>query len=560
MNPKNPVRNWQRWWQVQSIFLKYGFDILVDQDQINEIRRFLNEKLGREPGEFDQYSTPEKIRLMLQELGPTYVKLGQIVSSQSNMLPPDWIDELAKLQSEVAPFPGEQAVEIVTTELGASPDEIFAEFSRKPLAAASIGQVHQATLFDGQRVIIKVQRPGIVPKITADIAIIREVANLLESTNNLARSYGIKDIVNEFALNLMDELDYHNEGRNADRLRRNMAAINGIHIPTIYWELSTQRVLTMEWINGVKITDLAALEKATINRELLVNTFMRSMVHQQLVDGFFHGDPHPGNVFVILRSGDIAFLDMGMMGRLAEDQRLEVINLLQALPRSDAKEIVRIALALGIPLREIDERALERDMERLLDKYMTASLAEIPFAEVVTRILNLIFERGIRLPSEMTLALKALIQTEEIARTLKPDIQITDVAGRLSEHLFLEQFRPKIIAKRLNRATAEIMALAPLIKSALLQLLRQIDSGRLTIRLDVQDLPDQLQDLTAIANRFTLGLVLVGMIVGSALAMSVPPENTSWIIPMFGLVGFAVSMGGAGFLVFGVMWDMWRKR
>jgi ubiquinone biosynthesis protein len=316
----------------------------------------------------------------------------------------------------------------------------------------------------------------------------------------------------------------------------------------------------MEWVDGVKITNIQALDKAGINTELLVNTFMRSMVHQQLVDGFFHGDPHPGNVFVILRSGEISFLDMGMMGRLAEDQRHEIINLLQALPRSDAKEIVRIALALGSPLREVDERALERDMQRLLDRYMTASLSEIPFAEVVTRILNLLFERGIRLPSEMTLALKALIQTEEIARTLKPDIQITDVAGRLSEHLFMEQFRPQVIMQRLNRATAEIMTLAPLVKSAVIQLLRQIDSGRLTIRLDVQDLPDQLQDLTAIANRFTLGLVLVGMIVGSALAMGVPPENTSWLIPFLGLIGFVISMGGAGFLVFGVMWDMWRKR
>lgn len=560
MRPKNPVRNLQRWWQVQSIFLKYGFDILVDQEQISEVRRFFNEKLGWKTGQFEQYSTPEKIRLMLQDLGPTYVKLGQIVSSQSNLLPPDWTAELAKLQSDVAPFPSQEVTDIIKAELGAPPDEIFEQFSREPLAAASIGQVHRATLADGQQVIVKVQRPGIVPKITADIAIIREVANLLESTNSWARNYGVKDIVNEFALNLMDELDYHNEGRNADRLRRNMAVIDGVHIPLIFWELSTTRVLTMELVDGVKITNTQALENAHVNTDLLVNTFMRSMVHQLLVDGFFHGDPHPGNVFVILRSGEISFLDMGMMGRLAEDQRNEVINLLQALPRSDAKEIVRIALALGHPLREVDERALERDMQRLLDRYMTASLSEVPFAEVVTRILNLLFERGIRLPSEMTLALKALIQTEEIARTLKPDIQITDVAGRLSEHLFMEQFRPQVIMRRLNRATAEIMALAPLVKGAVVQLLRQIDSGRLTIRLDVQDLPHQLQDLTAIANRFTLGLVLVGMIVGSALAMGVPPENTSWLIPFLGLIGFIISMSGAGFLVFGVMWDMWRKR
>jgi ubiquinone biosynthesis protein len=560
MNVNNPIHSLQRYWQVQSIFLRYGFDILVDQDEINEARKFLNKTFGAEPQAFDQYSTPQKIRLMLQELGPTYVKLGQIVSSQSNVLPPDWIVELQKLQSDVPPFPSDRVATIIKNELGAAPLEIFQVFSLEPLAAASIGQAHRATMPDGQEVIVKIQRPDIVPQIEADLTIIREVARLLENTASWAKNYGAVDIIDEFARNLRDELDYRNEGRNADRLRRNMARINGVHIPIIYWDFTTTRILTMEFIDGVKITNLKALDEAHVNRAVLVNTFMRSMIHQLLIDGFFHGDPHPGNVFVLLQPAEVVFLDLGMMGRLAPDQRTEIINLLQALQKQDATEIVRIAMVLGIPGPQVDEHRLRREIERLLDRFMTASLSEVPFAELVTQILMLIAANGIRLPSDLTLALKALIQTEEVARTLKPDIQITDVAGTLSQHLFAEQFKPEVLLARLNRATAEVMRLAPLMHGAMVQTLRQLESGQVRVKLDVRDLPDQVQDISAVANRFTIGLVLAGMIVGSAITMAVPRQNTWWFIPFLGLVGFVVSMAGAGFLVFGVMWDMWRKR
>jgi len=284
------------------------------------------------------------------------------------------------------------------------------------------------------------------------------------------------------------------------------------------------------------------------------------MIHQLLIDGFFHADPHPGNVFVNLQNGEIIFLDTGMMGYLVEDQRTEVVNLLKALQKSDAEEIVRIALVLGIPNKPVDERALKRDINRLLNRYMTASLSEIPFAEVLSKILTLIFNRGIRLPSELTLALKALIQTEEIARTLNPKIQVADVAQTLTKHLLMEQFKPEMITARLNSAVTELLQLVPQFYKATSQLLRQIQSGKLTIEIDAENLPRQLREFTVILNRFTIGLTLAGMTVGSALTMSVSPENTWSFIPLLGTIGFIVSMIGGGFLVFGVMWEMWQRR
>ncbi len=552
------VRTLQRWWQVQSIFLRYGFDMLVDQSEVQKVRRYLQEKLHQQPDEFEQYSTPEKVRLMLQELGPTFVKLGQMAASQSNTLPPDWIEELEKLQSDVPPFPEQQVRHIIATELGAPLEEKYKEFNLEPLAAASIGQVHTAVTHNNQPVVVKVQRPNIVPQIEADVAIMKEVASWLEKTATWARNYGVSDIIDEFAFNLQIELDYRNEGRNADRLRGNLAAVGGVHIPYIYWDLVTERVLTMERVNGVKITNLQALDEAGLEREALVETFMRSMIQQLLIDGFFHADPHPGNIFVELSDGTIVFLDTGMMGHLAEDQRREVINLLQAVQRSDTQEIVRIAMTIGIITKPVNERILRRDISRLLNRYMTASLSEIPFAEVMSKVLTTIFDHGIRMPSELTLALKALVQTEEIARTLKPEIQITDVAQTISRHLLFDQFKPETIANKLNSTLMQLLQLAPLFHAALEQLLREVKSGKLTIRLDIADLPQNYQELPSILSRLTIGIAIAGMTVGSAIVMTSSPETTWWFVPFLGVVGFILSMAAGCFLVFSVLWRMWR--
>lgn len=553
------VRTLQRWWQVQSTFLRYGFDMLVDQNEVQKVRSYLKDKLHQKPHEFEAYSTPQKVRLMLQELGPTFVKLGQMAASQSNTLPPDWIEELEKLQSNVPPFSAEQVRQIVTTELDAPLEEKYKEFNLEPLAAASIGQVHSAVTHNNQPVVVKVQRPNIVPQIESDVAIMKEVAGWLEKTTTWAKNYGAVDIIDEFSFNLQIELDYRNEGRNADKLRDNLASEKGVHIPYIYWELVTGRILTMERINGVKITDLNALDGAEIDREALVQTFMQSMIQQLLVDGFFHADPHPGNVFVDLSNGTLVFLDTGMMGHLAEDQRREIINLLQAVQRSDTQEIVRIAMSIGIITKPVDERGLRRDINRLLNRYMTASLSEIPFAEVMSKVLTTIFDYGIRMPSELTLALKALVQTEEIARTLNPNIQITDVAQTISRHLFFEQLKPEVIAGKLNSTLMQLLQLIPLFNAALEQLLKEIKSGKLTIRLDVTDMPPDFQELPGIINRLTIGLAIAGMTVGSAIAMTASPENTSWIVPFLGVTGFVLSMVAGCFLVFSVLWKMWRS-
>jgi ubiquinone biosynthesis protein len=556
----NPVRNLQRWRQVQSILLRYGFDVLIDQGEIKEARRFLHEKLHLSLGEFNDRSMPERVRLMLQELGPTYVKLGQMLSSRSDLMPEAWVQELSKLQDDVPPFSKEQMRQVIQEELGAPPEEMFAWFDPVPVAAASIGQVHRALLADEQSVVIKVQRPDIGPQIRADMEILREIARVIEARTALGRHYGVQGIVEEFARSLDEELDYRNEGRNAERLRRNMASINEVHVPFIYWRLTTARVLTMEWVQGNKITDLKALSLAGLDRQALADTFIRSMLKQVLIDGFFHADPHPANIFVDPDSGALVFIDLGMMGQIVEEQRTELGNMVLAIKRQDSQEIVRVALTIGTAYGPVQEIKLRRELDRLLDRYLTVTLSEVSFAQLINEVLTLLFAHHIRLPHELTLGAKALVQAEEIARTLDPEIQIIEVARAVAQQIIWQRLDPRNFVLRLPQNARETMRLMHALPEAAEQLLKQIQRGKLTVELEAPDLSERAHDFYVVANQLTLALVLLGMTIGSAIAMSASPETPWGFIRVLGVVGFILAMGIGTALVWRVLRALWRAR
>ncbi len=561
MGPKNPIRNLQRWQQVQSILLRYGFDILIDKNEVKEVRRFLKDKLYLSLGNFDdEGNMPENVRLMLQELGPTYIKLGQMLSSRSDLLPENWVTELAKLQDNVQPFSEEKAQEIIVRELGAPLDKLFTWFDSQPIAAASIGQVHQAGLPDGRPVVVKVQRPGIIPQVKSDMEIIGMIAQIVEERTAWGRRYGVIGIVEEFARNLNDELDYNNEARNAQQLRRNMASIPKVYVPFIHWDLVTPHVLTMERVQGVKINNLEALDEAGINRKKLADTFVRSMFKQILIDGFFHADPHPGNLFVNLENGKLIFLDLGMMGILMEEQQTELGNLVLAIQQHDAQEVVRAALSFGTAFGEVDELSLRRDVTRLLNRYLTAALSEISMSHLLSEMLHVLSKHHLRLPHELTLALKALIQAEEIARTLDPQIQIIEIARTLGEQLIWQRLNPRLLLMRFARDAQEMVRLAYRLPKSAEELLKQAKDGELSIRLEMPGMPKQIDHFYVIANRLTAGIVLAGMAIGSAIAMGVSPQSSWSFIPLIGVIAFIVSMSIGSALVWRVLMDLWWPR
>jgi ubiquinone biosynthesis protein len=560
---QQPIRNLQRWRTVQAILLRYGFDFLIGREEIAEVRRVLHHTLRLPMGEFNEYTLPERVRLMLQELGPFYVKLGQILSSRANFLPQEWITELSKLQDAVPPFPYEEVQSIIAAELGALPEDIFAEFDVVPVAAASIGQVHRARLTNGTPVVVKVQRPNIQNQVQADIAIMREIARLVEDRTQFGKRLGLIGTIEEFSQVLREEMDYRNEAANADRLRKNLADFWQVRVPVMYWSKTTPRVLTMEWISGVKINDLNTLKASGCDLHELSDVFIRSLFQQLLVDGFFHADPHPGNLFVDLDGCKLAYIDLGMTGSLMAEQREMLGEIVLGILRRDSREVARLLMKFGTRFKTVNENNLRRAIDRIIMRYMDVSLAQVSFSEMMSDLLRVVFANGIRLPSELSVAVKALMQGEQVARDLDPEIRVFEILQSISKQLLIQRLDPRLLFTNLADVLREANRLSRVIPRATETLLTQMAEGTFHIGLDIPDFQREVSHLYAIANRLTAALILAGMIIGSAIAMGVPPEQSWRLIPILGIIGFILSMVVAGMLVSSVFLDQWdirRKR
>ena len=346
--------------------------------------------------------------MLLQELGPTYVKFGQMASGDIANLPQEWVTVLSGLQNEAQPFAYEDVRAIIVQELGAPPEELFATFNQEPLAAASIAQVHRATLSTGEEVAVKVQRPNISAKVHADLRVMRKLAVVLESRFTLARHLNLNNMVEKFAIGVRKELDFKNEAFHARRIATNMAAIPNVHVPHIYGERSATRVLTMEFIQGVKITDTAAMDQAGLDRTVVLQTVIRAMVKQVLIDGFFHGDPHPGNVSLDPQTGVITFLDFGLAGELSQAQRFDLIDLLGSFVNGDTQSIATIALRFTQRHGPIDERAFGAEIDRLYCQYWEYGDGMPAMSLMVEILRNVMSAYGLQLDSNLTLAIKAI--------------------------------------------------------------------------------------------------------------------------------------------------------
>ncbi|MBP7227960.1 MAG: hypothetical protein KA988_02515 [Longilinea sp.] len=553
------VRGLQRWRDVQAVLVRYGFDFLIDQEEIQEVRAWLRDHLHLPLGEFSGRSVAERLRLMLQDLGPTFVKLGQVMSSRSDLLPQDWVRELSKLQDEVAPFPFEQVKDIVERELGKPLSELFLSFEEQPLAAASLGQVHRAVLPNLNPVVVKVLRPGVEAQVSADMEILREIGRLVEGRTAWGRRYAIGSVIEEFARSLTLEMDYRNEGTNADRLRRGMKNQGRVHVPYIYWEMVTTRVLVMEQVDGVKIKDREQLDALGVDCVDLADVLVRSIFTQLLIEGFFHADPHPGNLMVERETHALVYIDLGMMGVLLPDQRQALGDVVQAILRHDSAEVVRLLLVIGTPTRPVQETLLQREVDRLIARYLEAELGQISFATLLSEVLALIYQHGIRLPSELSMAIKTLIQAEAVARELDARISVVEILTAVAQQMVLQRLNPQTWVFQLAGMLRETSRLTQALPRALEVLLTQMGQGALRIGLDIPDFAQQVCHLYTITNRLTVGVVLAGMIIGSAIAMGVSPHDSWSFIPILGVIGFVVSMSVAGFLVWGVFLDIWRS-
>ena len=498
---------------------------------------------GNEP-----VSQPRHLRLALEELGTTAIKLGQILSTRDDLLPPAYIDELSLLREHVPPASVEQIIQAIEDELERSLDELFAEFDREPLAVASIGQVHAARLKDGCAVIVKVQRPGVADQVLQDVAILRQLAGMAQRHAPLAEHYDLVELAEEFSWTLRNELDYLREGRNADHFREAFADDPEVVIPTVHWDLTTERVLTLERIDGLRIDDIDGLEAAGVDRPALARRAARVILDEVFVQRFFHADPHPGN-FAVLPDGRIVAYDFGMVGRLSNRTTKALLTLLRATIQEDSDRIIDAAIDLDVVRGQFDRAALARDIDRMIDRYRVLRIESYDIQQITADVTRLIRKHHMRLPGDLALLLKTLAMHESSARRLDPNFVPFEFSAPYARKAFLGRYRPANWGTRLAGSGDELFELLMEGPQRIDRLISQIERGDIRTTMQLADWERMIGEVRSLVNR----LVIAWLVGTSLIALSVmlaiyrPDWIDSWLGPLFWL-GAATTVAAGGFL------------
>src|ERR1051325_1204915 len=528
--------------QIATVLLSHGWDFLRNNEQ---------QTAGTTPPMAN--ARPLHLRLALEELGTTFIKLGQILSTRADLLSPEYLAELTKLQDSAAPVRFEEIQAVLETELGHSIQHLFARFDREPLAAASIGQAHAAVLADGTEVVVKVRRPGVVEQVNEDLEILKELAATAGRHWRLADHYDLAGLVDEFSQTLRRELDYIREAHNAERFAVNFASDPRIHVPRVFWEATTSRVLTLERIRGVKINDLNALEEQGTDRRGLADYATNVVLKMVCEDGFFHADPHPGNFF-IEPNGTIGLIDFGMVGVIDEQTQELLAELLIGINHQDADRLVDVFLDLGVTRKRVDRALARRDIDLLLSTYWGLPLGELKVTAVLNDVYSIMRRHRMHLPSNLALLLKTVIMIEGLGVTLDPDFHLSKVLTPYTERLVLRQYSPSRWVRSFGRSSLELARFAVEMPQHLRRIATAAESGDLQIGMRPEGFDPVIDRLERIANRIVLGVIAAAFINGLAVLVSVyrPPgwERWGWAVFAF---GFACALLLGAYLAWNIL-------
>lgn len=537
---RHSVRHLRRYREIAGVFLKHGFGFAFDH--LGPEWRPLRRAFRPRPAAARLLPAEElaaHLRQALEELGPTFVKFGQILSTRPDLLPPPYIAELSKLQDTVPPAPWEAIRDVITQELGHAPEEVFTTIDPQPMAAASLAQVHAATLADGEEVVIKVQRPNILATIAIDLEILAALAKAAQATA-LGQIYDFVAIADDFAFTLRNELDYRREGRNADRFRVNFAHEPHLYVPRVYWEYTTSRVLVLERIHGIKIDDIKALDAAGYDRHRVTLHSARIIIKEVLEDGFFHADPHPGN-FAVMPGEVIGAMDFGMVGYLRDRDRLDLIRLYIASVGLDTDGIVEQLIRMGAANVEVDRKRLSQDIDRLLTKYYNLSLKDIRAREVVEEIMPIAYRHHLRLPSNLWLLGKTLAMMEGLGLQLDPDFDMFAVSEPFVRRLAWRLTLPRRAwGQELLRQGADWGELISRLPRTGNRLLEQAERGEL-FQIRLKDADPIMSRLDRQATRLALSVLVAALIVSLALLIPLTTAGGPLQLPV--AAGFIVATG-----------------
>lgn len=489
-------------------------------------------------------SIGERVRLILEELGPTFIKMGQIASTRPDIIPEEILKELEKLQDHVPPFPFEEVERIVQEELGSTIDTLFKEFQEVPIAAASIGQVHFAVLKSNERVAVKIQRPNISKIIQTDLEILQDLVQLASQRLEWASRYQLPEIVEEFSKSLREELNYTIEARNTERVSKQFEKDSNIHIPNVYWDLSTQKILTLEFAEGIKLNDMRKLDELGYNRKILAERFVHSIFQQILIEGFFHGDPHPGNI--LAGPGEvIVFLDFGMVGRLTLEMKTYIAALIIAMMRKNTNGVIKAITKMGLIPDDIDMQKLTKDVDELKEKYLDVPLSQVSLGESINDLFSIAFKHHIQIPADLTLLGKTLLTMEGTVEMLDPELSIMNIAEPFGRKLLKERLHPKKVAENAASYLFEYGDILSQLPKHIQELTSTIKKGKLRMEITVPELEQFLKKLDRISSRLSFSIILlsfsiimVGLIIGSALSNQ---STLLWNIPAQE-IGFTIAV------------------
>ncbi len=529
-------RTLSRFDEIIKIFRKYDFDKVLGQTTRNKISPFRSDADNKELLKED---FPERLRLMLQELGTTFIKFGQLLASRPDLVGEKISEELSQLHDDNPPVDYEEIKEMIETQLGGNIEEFFVEFSKTSLATASIAQVHEAKLHSGERVAVKVQKPNIEDIVETDLSIMKFIANESDRFDTGFRHLNLPAVIHEFDRSIHKEMDFDNELMNIRHLNDNFIYNDKIIVPVIYPDYSTEKVLTMEYVDGVKLSDVIAGDDPKYNKILIADRIVRAYLKQIFLDGFFHADPHPGNIF-ITEDNAVCFIDFGMMGILDDEFRQDLAELMINFSDHNIDGLINQLIRMDILNEKTDINLLKSDLNDLFSKYYGMELSR--FNGIIEDLLFLMQKYEIRLPNEFVLMARGLSMVENIALRLDPNINVVEYLKPIATKLIAQRYNPK---KMVNNAKNSFFAFEHVLKglpSLISKTFYKIEEGEVTVNIEVKHISE-------IANQLSLAIIIAALLIGSSLVMLIDAGPRFYEMPVLGFIGFTISLALGVFTV-----------
>lgn len=541
------IRSIKRYRQIGIVLFKYGFDQILEYLNLSHFIARRKRILLRDELKMAQLSPAERMRLALEELGPSFVKLGQLLSTRPDVIPEMYITEFAKLQDMVPSFPISVVREQIRRELGVEIEVLFSTFEPEPIAAASIAQVHRACLISGENVVVKVRRPGVVELVETDIDVLMGLALLAERHLPGSDLYDPVGLVREFSRTIRREMDFTREGHTIEKFAGNFTGDKSLYFPQVFWEASSKGVLSLEYIDGIKVSDFQTLQSAGLDRALIARRGADAFLKMVLVHGFFHGDPHPGNV-LILPGNIVCLLDYGMVGRLDKQLKGYLIDLLLAITSKNVDEVISLLSFSGDLPDQLNIRAFKRDLSEFIDSYYERPLQEIEVGRLFLEFIEIITTYHIKFQPDLMLLSKALITIEGMGRELDPGFNMIEHLKPFLEKDIKERLSPLHLAEDIREHFFALVQLLKNLPKDLKEIINRINRGKFKIDLEHRGLDHFIMELDKSINRLSSSLIIAALIVGSSIIMQTDKGPLFLGFPIFAFLGYII----AGFI--GLWW------